>query len=306
MGEWCEMWISFWACWPVLMFMQILIQRLPLYFAKSNVEDFLLPGELDRAFIIFIIWLQFWRGSLVLHHSMRSVLSITNVSVCLGNGLGRITSLLLPGKLNKLLPCMQTVLDTGSYISRYRSLSHGLIFVVVGVILVVLWTCYHAISLLCQVITLLILCFVAMDSANVVLKRSEDLYIKRLSFWVLLQIWTSCSQIPMLGSCLQLATPLAINLFYLGGDHLVLWLLIPCVSHVETSLGSLVRRPAPSKQADDVCVALVDDKVEDPCCKELPSSETWRKVANRMFLDAFAAKARFAEVGNVGSMLHSV
>merc|ERR1719473_2690577 len=97
--------------------------------------------------------------------------------------------------------------------------------VVVGVIAIT-WTFYHALRLVCDVLTLLTVCFAAIDSAGLVFKGSKDFYIKRLSFWVLLQIWKTFSQVPILGSCLTLATPIAFSLFFLAGDHLLRWLLI--------------------------------------------------------------------------------
>ena len=42
------------------------------------------------------------------------------------------------------------------------------------------------------------------------------------------------SQVPIMGAGLSLASPLAFSLFFLGGDHLLQWLLIPLAATLET------------------------------------------------------------------------
>merc|ERR1719213_1037678 len=91
---------------------------------------------------------------------------------------------------------------------------------------------------------LLTVLFAALDSANIVSKGSKEFYVKRLSFWILLQIWTSLSQVPIVGSGLSLTTPFAFSLFFLAGDHLLQWLLIPLAMWVTTLPTALTRSAA--------------------------------------------------------------
>jgi len=192
---------------------------------------------------------------------------ILAVPVALTN---RVTSTL------RLMPRMNTVVDLGSAIFQNRTMGSALqmlvVLVVVGFV-VITWMFYHAFRLACDVMVLLAVCFAAMDSAHVVFKGSKDFYVKRLSFWVLLQIWRTLSKLPVIGSGLSLTTPIAFSLFFIAGDHILAWLLMPLAAWLEslpqflgTTLASLVCPWA--KRREDQNLLSLSPKGESDAKKE--------------------------------------
>jgi len=170
---------------------------------------------------------------LLLNYSMHSVLSAINSGICAGPiALAKRLASALPQR-----PRLGSVVEMGSAIFHNRKfdcvLKIGIVVVVLG-IMSVTWTFYHTFRLVCDVMALLSVCFAAVDSANIVFKNSKDFYVKRLSFWVLLQIWNTLSLVPIMGAGLSLASPIAFSLFFLGGDHLLQWLLIPVAVTLES------------------------------------------------------------------------
>lgn len=248
--EWCRMWLSFWACWPLLMILRFATQRLPQVLPEYWDDEFLLPSELDRAFIVLTLWVQFWQGSFLINHTLRSFSVMLNLGI-----------LAAPCALAKRLastfwlgPRASTLLDVSRFLSSSSSMfGQSVIMMVVLGIVIVTWTFYQAFRLACGIMTLAALFFVAMESANVAISSSGDLYVKRLSFWVFLQIWTTLVQTPIVGAGLGLATPIVMSFFFLAGDHLLRWLLIPLAEWLETLPNALlVSLVAGSAQRSDL------------------------------------------------------
>lgn len=228
--EWCELWIAFWALWPVLMMLRFATQRLPHALPDYQSNQILLPNELDRALIVFTLWIQFWQGGILLNHTIRFTLGGNGAMFSAPRALLKRWVPSLPS-----MPGINTAIQLKNVAFRKQSFGSTLqmaILLVVASILVVTWAFYHTLRLACEVLVLITVCVAAVDSANIVSQGSKDFYIKRVSFWVLLQVWRTFCQVPLLGSGLSLATPFAFSLFFVAGDHILAWLLIPLAARL--------------------------------------------------------------------------
>merc|ERR1719265_323177 len=74
-----KMWLSYWACWPVLKASELGIGWLPwLIPGYSSILGDLQVSDLQRAMLVLVTWLQFWQGSRLLNFTLRSTLGRFN------------------------------------------------------------------------------------------------------------------------------------------------------------------------------------------------------------------------------------
>merc|ERR1712096_593191 len=70
------MWLSYWTCWPMAKLLEVSVLNdliLFNYLQTSHAKYLDTPpeqlcAELQRAALVFIIWLQFWQGSRIFYH----------------------------------------------------------------------------------------------------------------------------------------------------------------------------------------------------------------------------------------------
>jgi len=208
-----------------------------------------------------------------------------------------------------LLPRIHTVVELSNTVFKYRTVGttlQMLIVLLVVSLFAITWTFYHAFHLLCDVMGLLTVCFAAVDSANLVFSGSRDFYVKRLSFWVLLQIWRTVSQVPFVGSGLSLLTPFAFSLFFVAGDHILLWLLIPLAGWLEsltrvlaTNLASM---DSPWSRGLDV-ERQVSAKREEPVPRSCAPKSKWQFLDETLFELFVAPLAGLLDISNMRAAL---
>jgi hypothetical protein len=297
--EWCELWISFWACWPALMLLKVASQRLPVMFPDYQTKEFLLPSELKRALIIFTLWLQFWQGSILVNHTIHSMLGSLNADVFSGPvGIVKRVLSTLPLRLHFL-----TMVESVNTIFRKRNFGNACIVAAIVVAIsctVLAWTFYHALRLVCDVLAMLCTCFAAIESAGIVFNGSKDFYIKRLSFWVLLQIWRALLMIPIMGSGLNLASPIVFSLGFLAGDHFLKWLLIPLAARLERLPRSLVISITYAASSAR-CSPMLWEKNEahEKCGKLAKKSNPWHIIEGTLFSMFVAPITELMSISNM-------
>eukprot|EP00929_Paragymnodinium_shiwhaense_P054339 TRINITY_DN27230_c0_g1_i3.p1 TRINITY_DN27230_c0_g1~~TRINITY_DN27230_c0_g1_i3.p1 ORF type:complete len:401 (-),score=46.17 TRINITY_DN27230_c0_g1_i3:3-1205(-) len=231
----CERWLSFWICWPMLVVLNAACVRLPRLLAGSPQAVALITWDSQRALVLFAIWLQLWKGSSLFGSTIRWLLTKASCDVLMSplRAATRFCSSWL-GRTVGLQRAVQLVSGAIELANSHRSLWKFILSAVVAVIMVVSWTFYRAIHLMCSVLTLLTLVLAVGDTANIVYEGSKTFYVKRLSFWVLLQLWHVASKAPLVGTLLSLVTPAALGLFFLAGDRMLEWVVLPAIAQAPT------------------------------------------------------------------------
>jgi len=263
-------WLSYWVCWPILELLYIAVQWLP---RRRQVT---VPvTEMQQVLLVMVVWLQFWQAERLL-----SFLRVVGVPICtklpaeLISQLRKRLSFIFGGvtgrpdlsttKPSPYVPAaLQRQLEMASRAGRWSRFvevflqgnSVSILAILLGLaILAVLFQ--RAVRLFTDLMDVAIFSFAATDTADVVFGFSEDFYLKRLCFWVLAISWSILLGVPLLRDALHLFTPLALGSFFLAGESILRFLLIPPVDTISSSLASAVqsqKMPAAQTEGQTGC-----------------------------------------------------
>mmetsp|Transcript_29171 Transcript_29171/g.67843 ORF Transcript_29171/g.67843 Transcript_29171/m.67843 type:complete len:533 (+) Transcript_29171:102-1700(+) len=254
-----KMWLSYWVCWPMLQLLYLAVQWLP-----QREQVTVSVTEMQQVLLVIVVWLQFWQAERLL-----SFLRVVGVANCtklpteLINQLRKRLSFLFGGFFSfgrssdpKASPgvsvALERQLEMASRAGKWQRFlevflqgsSVSVLACLLGLaILALLFE--KAVRLLTDLMNIAIFFFAATDSADVVFGSSEDFYLKRLCFWVLAISWNILLGVPMLRDALHLISPLALGLFFLAGESILRFLLIPPVETISSSLVSAVQSQMP-------------------------------------------------------------
>lgn len=220
-----HVWLSYWACWPVLASAEAAISWLPEHhFVALPSADATSSWchDLQRGMFVLVVWLQFWQG-----HRLFDISRL----LCASVGALRRT---LPGASAGMRPRLEG-LGKVSCLTGFLD-RHGrawLVFAALGGVALI-WLFYSAIKLLSDVLRVLAWSFVAIDTADLLLKGQDDFYTKRLSFWVMAILWDGLLRLPVIGGALDLFTPVAFSLLYVASEETMRWLVMPLLDRLCT------------------------------------------------------------------------
>ncbi len=201
------LWLSYWSCWPMLDII-----------ASITTTKLASIREINRIFLIIIIWIQYWEGSLLFFQAMdrffNSIVS-TDSALLSHPSIVKYTSMIFGKKANgedandedaavdaaiENAGRIQTVIGRVTSIYTWiRSNTIPAVFfgsiaaVIIGTIL------YRVLGVVSGALTFAICVFSAVDSAKVSLKKIDIMYESKLSFWVMLQALTFLSYVPVVG-----------------------------------------------------------------------------------------------------------
>jgi len=253
-------WLSYWSCWPLLALLKVGL-------GKANSD---LQYDLRRAMTTFVIWLIFWEGSIILQFTMETVLGRTMFMDKMVGFFGARSAILF-----KLVGGggvkAASGLATGSSWRIFRwisALGSRLWMVVIGVVLVsivfaaLVWLFYSAVSVVAVVVTTLLWCFAAADTSDTLMKEIEDLYNRKLAFWVLAMVWEAMTMLPLVGFILKLFTPIAFSLWLVAGESISRRVLLPVVG-VAVSFGKKVLASVRSTFRNCCCPARDEEDEEE-------------------------------------------
>lgn len=236
-----RLWLSYWACWPALAVFEagvsVVVPRLTLPSAGDTwLQGFrgrMMQAELQRGLLTFCVWLQFWQGSRLLQYTMQSLLFKTSILEYILGFFGtrglQALSIFRGGLTSSGISPMG-----GLRIVRWiSSLTKRLWVVCIAlaglavVVLALIRLFYRAVSVVSGVATLMLWLCAASDSADTLARYAEDMYSKKLSFWVLAMLWEALTALPLAGVLLRLFTPFAFSVWLLAGEMVMRRLVLP-------------------------------------------------------------------------------
>lgn len=225
-----RLWLSYWACWPALAVFEAGVGAVPKLVQAGNSDS--LQIELQRALLTFVVWLQFWQGSRMLHYTVQSMLFNTSFLEYIARFFGArglwLLSILRGGLWAGVSPTNGfRVFGMLKAISSRLWLACVGLAILVGVVFLLVTLFYRALSVVSSVATMLLWLCAASDSADTLTNHAEDFYTKKLSFWVLAMIWEACTKLPYVGVILRLFTPFAFSLWILAGEAVLRRLILP-------------------------------------------------------------------------------
>lgn len=225
-----RLWLSYWACWPTLAVFEAGVSTIPKLLHSENSQS--MQIDLMRALLTFVVWLQFWQGSRLLHSTFQSVLFDTSLLEYFFRFFGA-RGLWVLGIIRGGLWAGASPAGGMRAWGLIRRLTSQLwLFIlglaVFGLVMFALFTLfYRALNVVSNVATMLLWLCAASDSADTLTNDAEDFYSKKLSFWVLAMIWEAATRLPYVGVILRLFTPFAFSLWLLAGDTVLRRLILP-------------------------------------------------------------------------------
>jgi hypothetical protein len=271
-----RLWLSYWACWPALALLEAAVGMVPKLMPETGRNSQQLQTELHRSLITFVVWLQFWQGSRLLQRTVQNLLFNTSLLEHLARFSG--------ARGLQFLKVMRGGLAAGAVPANSWRLWRLFRFIqtrlwLVGVatvtvllsVLVLVKLFYHAVAQISRAATMMLWLAAATDSADTLTTRAEDLYTKKLSFWVMAMLWEALTKAPYFGLVLRLVTPISFALWLLCGDVVLRRLVLPFLQtfinplrSVGACLLSACRCPRTAAPIDSTPVILAGDTGGEP------------------------------------------
>ena len=271
-------WLSYWACWPLLELMNTLVV---VRYTPS-------APELPRIAVVLLVWLQAWQGSKHLRKWLRQAFRAAQT---------RATALLPGGRLPEWLtsafsvgrPGMSTLTGMGGRMQRLWSAVHWARqhkAVAACIAAVCLLVVYRALFFVGGLLSAAIVWGAAMDTARVVSRNIEPLYMGRLSFWVLGRALEALALLPVAGTFVLLWQPILLALLLLGGETVLQWLCLQGDAAAERrrAAAALPAEPAPEPEPEPQPQPQPrpepgSEPDREPEAEHLPSPEPTRRAS---------------------------
>jgi len=224
--------LSYWACWPLLAALQQAVTVVPQWVPNLDAAKRMhLEEELYRAFITFLLWMQIWQGGLILHRIVKML--VQQSGVCEGlawffgaRGMDAL-ALLRRGTLSGSYGTGRNLLSMMRLIVRKLWLISLAAICFVALMCLAAWVCYRAFNMVFMLLSIAIWVFAAMDTTDILALRTEDLYSRKLGFWVVAMLWERVVSLKYLGTVLGLATPLVLALAMVAGESVLGVVVLP-------------------------------------------------------------------------------
>lgn len=228
-----RLWLSYWACWPALAVFEAGVSGVVPRLTFQNTSTVWLQAELQRALLTFCVWLQFWQGSRLLQYTMQALLFNTSILEYILGFFGargmQALSLLRGGMSASGVSPMGTfrVVRWLTMLSkRLWILCLAAVFIA-AVVFALVRVFYKAFAVVSSVATLMLWLCAASDSADTLTRYAEEIYSKKLCFWVLAMLWEAITTLPYVGVLLRLFTPFAFSVWLLAGEMVMRRLCLP-------------------------------------------------------------------------------
>eukprot|EP00747_Dinoflagellata_sp_TGD_P043055 gnl/TRDRNA2_/TRDRNA2_142463_c0_seq1.p1 gnl/TRDRNA2_/TRDRNA2_142463_c0~~gnl/TRDRNA2_/TRDRNA2_142463_c0_seq1.p1 ORF type:complete len:354 (-),score=23.26 gnl/TRDRNA2_/TRDRNA2_142463_c0_seq1:419-1480(-) len=226
------MWLSFWCCYPVLLLMEASVSDLPRFIHTENSAK--LQGHVRCILLTFFTWLQFWQGSDLLLSVVRHAMSSTAIwdplpwlwrtcGLCFLNGrlpVADVVSILSVCKIQA-----QRLIALSKH--RWLWVLTAIVVAAIARVLVRLFCC--TLHLTHRLVTVLVWTYAAMDSVEILDHGVEELYSRKLSFWVLAALLDRATDLPYVGAMLKLISPLLYTLSFFAGESILNRFLLPLI-----------------------------------------------------------------------------
>lgn len=193
-------WLSYWACAPVL-------DAVHLFVIQRWRPDSL---DVQRLFIITVIWLQVWMGSRHVFHLLR--VAFAGLKLVLPSNLAQ--ALRVPGSAT---PSWQAILKFQRLASDLRDKKVALLLGSVFAIIVLT----QVISAVSGLLSLGIWVGAALDSERTVRHQLVPMYRQKLSFWILATALELVVQVPLLGFWVAMWRPLILSVCLVQGENVL-------------------------------------------------------------------------------------
>lgn len=228
-----RLWLSYWACWPALAVFEAGVSGVVPRLTIPNTNTVWLQAELQRALLTFCIWLQFWQGSRLLQYTMQSLLFNTSILEYILGFFGargmQALSLVRSGVTSSGVSPMGTfrAMRWLSGLTKRLWICCLMLACIAAIMFAVVRVFYKAFAVVSSIATLMLWLCAASDSADTLTRYAEDIYSKKLCFWVLAMIWEALTMAPYIGVLLRLFTPFAFSVWLLAGEMVMRRLFLP-------------------------------------------------------------------------------
>eukprot|EP00927_Polykrikos_kofoidii_P026667 TRINITY_DN23718_c0_g1_i1.p1 TRINITY_DN23718_c0_g1~~TRINITY_DN23718_c0_g1_i1.p1 ORF type:complete len:743 (-),score=167.15 TRINITY_DN23718_c0_g1_i1:76-2304(-) len=232
-----RLWLCYWTCWPLLALLEVVphairggVPRILPF--SSDMQQ--LQFDLRRALLTFVLWLQVWHGSKLLHFTLETLVRQTSFLEVIAGWFGQsgIKFLRVLGD-GGIKATGGTSWGMVKFFAKLGSRGRTVITLsILGAIFgfAMIWVCFRVFSVLSVVLTLLLWFFAAADSADTLTKNAEDFYSRKIAFWVLAMIWEALTKLPVVGVVLRLFTPLAFSFWLIGGEFVLRRAVLPILA----------------------------------------------------------------------------
>mmetsp|Transcript_127705 Transcript_127705/g.238692 ORF Transcript_127705/g.238692 Transcript_127705/m.238692 type:complete len:563 (+) Transcript_127705:93-1781(+) len=244
-----RLWLSYWACWPALAVFEAGVSGIVPRLTLPNTSTVWLQAELQRALLTFCVWLQFWQGSRLLQFTMQSLLFNTSILEYILGFFGargmQALSLVRSGVTSSGVSPMGTFRAVRWLTSLTKRLwiFCAALVCIAAIVFAIVRVFYKAFAVVSSIATLMLWLCAASDSADTLTRYAEDIYSKKLCFWVLAMTWEALTTAPYIGVLLRLFTPFAFSVWLLAGEMVMRRLFLPILglgTRIITSVVSLV------------------------------------------------------------------
>lgn len=191
-------WLSYWTCWPTIVF----VISITSSFAE-NIQ------ELHVGMLILLVWLQFWRGSILIPDLLMKLLKN------LGYPLLQAVVGSLPSVLTNPFELVRRYYTTVWTYVTHNKLTAGVAALITAGVLV------RVFATISDLLTLCVWWGIGLKTTEVIGNKHHHEYQAKLGFWIISMVFEGITQIPAIGTVASLWEPIVLVIATLFSESIL-------------------------------------------------------------------------------------